>query len=51
MGAGNGPTVSKFVDASTAQWFSYQATATSGDQSGHGGIMVTNELGQCNPKC
>jgi hypothetical protein len=51
VGAGSGQTISKFVDASTAQWFSYQVIVTSGDQTGHGGILVQNELGQCNPNC
>jgi len=51
VGAGGTQSVSKFVDASTASWFDYKVTVTSGDQTGFGSVHVISELGQCNPNC
>jgi subtilisin family serine protease len=49
--AGAGTSVSKYVDASTANWFVYKVTVTSSYQSGQASVTVQNELGTCNPYC
>ncbi len=51
VGAGSGQSVSKSVSASTASWFDYQVTVSSGVQSPQPSVHVISELGQCNPRC